>query len=93
MAKFLLGGKAGGVQGSVGQLPSRPPQWASWSLRMCFILSDCRQLAASCPSAPAAREDKQAQPDNPSFQGRRSPSLELFGGLSSGEKPGGPTWP
>lgn len=53
---------------------------------MCFILSDCRQLAASCPSSPAAREDKQAQADNSSFQGRRSPSLELSGGpLSAGE--------
>lgn len=49
---------------------------------MCFVLSDCRQLAASCPSSPAAREGKQAQTDNPSFQGRSPPSLELFGGPS-----------
>ena len=55
---------------------------------MCFILSNCRQLAASCSSSPAAREDKQAQADNPSLQRRRSPSLELFGGPSSAGEAG-----
>lgn len=52
---------------------------------MCFVLSDCRQLTASCPSFPAAREDKQAQADNPSFQRKRRLSLELLGGPSSAE--------
>lgn len=47
---------------------------------MCFIVSYCRQLAASHLSRPAARKDKRAQEDNPSFQGRRSPGLELVGG-------------